>query len=60
MHSTWESIPIRYPCIQTAAFVVIPNHIHGIIPIFRDEVRAIHELPLDQFRIRQKKMLLPR
>jgi putative transposase len=27
----WESIPIQYPDTKLDAFVVMPNHIHGII-----------------------------
>jgi putative transposase len=41
VQSTWESLPIRYPKIQTDAFIVMPNHIHGIIMIVGDNVGAI-------------------
>ena len=27
----WESLPQRFPSIEMDAFVVMPNHIHGII-----------------------------
>ncbi len=29
----WEKLPQRFPTIQTDAFVVMPNHLHGIILI---------------------------
>ena len=29
----WEKLPQRFPKIQTDAFVVMPNHLHGIILI---------------------------
>ncbi|MGB9773540.1 MAG: hypothetical protein ACP5JH_06800 [Bacteroidota bacterium] len=29
----WEEIPERFPHIELDAFVVMPNHIHGIIVI---------------------------
>ena len=29
----WEELPQRFPTIQTDAFVVMPNHLHGIILI---------------------------
>ena len=29
----WERLPDRFPCIQLDAFVVMPNHIHGILVI---------------------------
>ncbi|MEJ5348028.1 MAG: transposase [Desulfosoma sp.] len=27
----WETLPERFPCIQLDAFVVMPNHVHGIV-----------------------------
>ena len=29
----WEEIPQHFPCVDLDAFVVMPNHIHGIIVI---------------------------
>jgi hypothetical protein len=29
----WREIPIHYPCVEIDAFIVMPNHIHGIIII---------------------------
>jgi putative transposase len=60
VQSIWEYLPIRYPNIEINAFVVMPNHIHGIIMIVKDGVGAIHELPLHQSRIQRRKMLLPK
>ncbi len=31
VQSTWEELPHYYPSVQIDAFVVMPNHIHGII-----------------------------
>jgi REP element-mobilizing transposase RayT len=46
---TWEEIPERYPGVKLDAFVVMPNHIHGIIRIMPGidaAARAlIHRLP---------------
>lgn len=28
---TWEEIPSSYPGVETYAFVIMPNHIHGVI-----------------------------
>ena len=33
---TWLQLPQHYPAIQTDAFVVMPNHVHGIM-ILADE-----------------------
>jgi len=34
----WESLPKRYPDIQLDAFIVMPNHIHGIIMVLYNTV----------------------
>jgi REP element-mobilizing transposase RayT len=60
VESIWQSLPIRYPSIHVDAFVVMPNHIHGIIFIVENIVGAIHELPLHQSRIQRRRMLLPK
>ena len=44
VQSTWESLPIRYLNTQTDAFIVMPNHIHGIILIVEENVGAIHDV----------------
>jgi len=41
----WEDFPRRYPAVQVDSFVVMPNHIHGILL-----VGAIHELPQGDFQ----------
>ena len=33
VQAVWEALPHRFPSIETDAFVVMPNHIHGIIVI---------------------------
>jgi len=31
VQAIWDQIPERYPRVETDAFVVMPNHIHGIV-----------------------------
>jgi REP element-mobilizing transposase RayT len=31
VRSVWDEMPGRYPGIETDAFVVMPNHVHGIV-----------------------------
>ena len=31
VESTWSQMPHHYPTVQIDAFVVMPNHIHGIV-----------------------------
>jgi len=33
VRDTWDALPLRFPTIQLDAFVVMPNHVHGIIII---------------------------
>jgi REP element-mobilizing transposase RayT len=46
----WREIPVHFPFIGLDAFVVMPNHIHGIIVISRfigtPIVGALHATPL--------------
>ncbi len=52
VQAQWNGLEIRFPEIELDEFVIMPNHIHGIIFI----AGAIHESPL-QYR---QKMLLPK
>jgi len=40
VHSIWNDLPDRYPDIETDEFVVMPNHVHGIVVIRRDDCRG--------------------
>ncbi|MDO8519330.1 MAG: transposase [Deltaproteobacteria bacterium] len=53
IESVWKRLPERFPQIKLDEFVIMPNHIHGILII--DGVGAIHELPLP----RRRQMTLP-
>jgi len=48
----WYEIPVHFPLIGLKAFVVMPDHIHGIIVINRSIsppiVGALHATPLPQ------------
>ena len=71
--SVWSELPDRYPETELDAFVVMPNHVHGIV-VITVAVGAIHELPLrnelpprDELPLRdttdptqRRKMLLPK
>ena len=41
----WNKIPTHYPCVQLDKYVIMPNHIHGIIRII-DDVGAEDFQPL--------------
>ena len=34
--SLWETLPDRFPSIRVDAFVIMPNHVHGILVIVND------------------------
>jgi putative transposase len=46
----WREIPVHFPFIGLDAFIVMPNHIHGIIIINRfigtPMIGALHATPL--------------
>jgi len=56
----WSNIPKRYPNVRIDQYIIMPNHIHGIIQILKDgiTVEAIHESP--QHIKHRRKMLLPK
>ena len=61
----WTQIPHKYKNVFLDAFVVMPNHIHGIIGVESHPVGAIHELPLqdgnsdpETYRKQRRQMLL--
>jgi REP element-mobilizing transposase RayT len=41
VQSCWEELPLHYPHIQLDEFVVMPNHIHGIIIIHDNTVNTV-------------------
>jgi REP element-mobilizing transposase RayT len=45
VESTWRSIPLHFPHVALDAFVVMPNHVHGILWL-EDAVGAKHASPL--------------
>jgi putative transposase len=49
VQTVWNGLSIRFPSVDFDQFIIMPNHVHGIIVISdrtTDPVRAIHELPL--------------
>ncbi len=60
----WGKIPVHFSDIALDEFVIMPNHVHGIIMIesipVHVPVEAIHESPLQGHGQRQRrKMLIP-
>lgn len=56
----WLRIPHRFENVDLDQFVVMPNHVHGIVNIvsgIENNVGAIHELPL---HIERRRMLVPK
>jgi REP element-mobilizing transposase RayT len=49
VEQTWVDIPKHFPNVNVDIFVIMPNHIHGIINIIeRGPVGATHESPLPE------------
>jgi len=57
----WNDLDQLYPNVTTDAFVVMPNHVHGIVMI-EEIVGAIHELPLQNRndKMKRRQMLVPK
>ncbi|MEP1307584.1 MAG: transposase [Balneola sp.] len=64
----WNTIDNRYPNTRVDAFIIMPNHVHGIIEIINPNpmVGAIHESPLplgndiEIIHKNRRKMLTPK
>jgi REP element-mobilizing transposase RayT len=46
----WNDLPNHYPNVELDEFVVMPNHVHGIIFIIENDVGARHASPLQAKR----------
>jgi len=53
----WGEIPVHFPNVKTGAFVIMPNHIHGIILIM--ERRGTVPVPNDTIYPRTKGGMTP-
>jgi putative transposase len=42
----WRAIPEHIPHVELGAYVVMPNHVHGIIEITDSDVWATHASPI--------------
>jgi len=58
----WLKLENKFANIILDDHVIMPNHIHGVIIISggRDNVGAIHELPLQRDKIERRRMLIPK
>jgi putative transposase len=46
VEAVWREIPAHFPNVSSDEYVIMPNHVHGIIRIESDIVRARHASPL--------------
>ena len=63
--AVWHAVPQHDAHVALDEFVIMPNHVHGIIVIENnDEVGAIHESPVRESPLRdpreRRRMLLPK
>jgi REP element-mobilizing transposase RayT len=49
MHDLWRDIPKAYPQIETSTFVIMPDHIHGIIHV-KERMEQPVGVPLRAFK----------
>jgi REP element-mobilizing transposase RayT len=55
VNNVWNTLENRYKEIILDEFIIMPNHVHGIL-LIDNPVEVIHELPLQE----RRKMLLPK
>jgi putative transposase len=68
LQTVWNEISTHYPNVILDGFVIMPNHVHGILEITHkmtpDPVGAIHELPLHEPFMplikQRRQMLIPK
>jgi len=48
-HRIWQELPDHHPHVEVDEFVIMPNHMHGIL-IFQDSVATFHETSLQPER----------
>ena len=57
----WLKLEDKFINVKLDNYVVMPNHLHGIIVVIeKDKVGAIHELPLQSGMILRRQMLIPK
>jgi REP element-mobilizing transposase RayT len=47
VQAVWDDLPVHYPYVATDAFVVMPNHVHGVVVLragFKPAPTARHGL----------------
>jgi putative transposase len=56
IQTVWDSLLQFYEGIELDAFVIMPNHVHGVI-VIGEPVGAIHESPLPPMRIADRRRM---
>ncbi|GAC1374440.1 MAG: transposase [Aquirhabdus sp.] len=59
VQDVWQDLPNHYTHVELDCFVVMPNHVHGIVR-FNGDVRSIHQSPTLQAQISRRNMGLPK
>lgn len=65
----WQQIPIHFPLVEVDPFVIMPNHIHGIITLYESDCRGTiyraptttvsRDIPVDQKDLQLEKFGKP-
>jgi len=45
----WQEIPEKFQCVDIDAFIIMPNHVHGIVIINKECRDLIHQAPINNF-----------
>jgi putative transposase len=45
----WQEIPKKFQCVDIDSFIIMPNHIHGIVIINKELRDVVHQGPVNNF-----------
>lgn len=43
----WRAIPDHFTNVRVDAYVIMPNHVHGVLVIMDKNIGAVHEPPIE-------------
>ena len=43
----WQEIPQKFQCVDIDSFIIMPNHVHGIVIINKECRDSIHQGPIN-------------
>jgi len=51
----WQEIPRKFQGVDIDAFIIMPNHVHGIVIVNKECMDLVHNVPINNF-VKNKKV----